>query len=262
MTASTKQRQDAILSQAYEIGHVTVRDLAEDLGVSEATIRRDLHALSEQGRLELAHGGAFVTRRSDYSFRSKAMRNVEAKRTIGRLAAEFVSDGEQMFLDSGTTAYEIARRLRGKRGLSVIVNSVRVAEELDAPGLEVIMLGGQYRPDRMDTVGPMALDTLDQLRGYVALIGADGLSMEFGLTASDMDSAHLFRLAVRNARESVLVADESKFAAPSLYRIVDWDAITRVITNRRPEDAWCEFLHGRGIELICPSDEPGVEREP
>ncbi|MHC4982992.1 MAG: DeoR/GlpR family DNA-binding transcription regulator [Planctomycetota bacterium] len=252
MTSTTRQRQQSILAQAYERGHVSVKDLAELMDVSVATIRRDLRALANEGQLELTYGGAFPVRNSDYSFHTKATRNVEAKRAIGRLAGELVADGDQVFVDSGTTAIELAPYLRRRRSLSVIVNSVRIAEELEAPGLNVIMLGGQYRPDRMDAVGPVAMEALEQLRGYVAFIGADGLSMDFGLTASDIESAHLFRLAVRNSREAVLLADHSKFVAPSLYKIVEWGAISRVVTDVKPDAQWCEFFHERRIGVVFP----------
>jgi DeoR/GlpR family transcriptional regulator of sugar metabolism len=257
MASSTQQRRETILAQAYELGHVTVKQLAGDLAVSPSTVRRDLRQLAQGGQLQLVYGGAVLKRNSDHSFRSKALRNIEAKRTIGRLAAEIVGDGEQVFIDSGTTCLELAPHLRRKRGLSVIVNSVRAAEELDAPGLSVILLGGQYRPERMDAIGPMARDALEQLRGYVAFVGTDGLDTEFGLTASDIESAHLYRLAVRNARESILLADHSKFLAPSLYKIVEWDAISRVVTDRRPDDRWLEFFGSREIEAIFPGSAPG-----
>lgn len=261
VSASTQQRCDVILTEVFEKGHVTVKDLADELDVSKATIRRDLRTLADTGQVELVYGGARRARKADYSFRAKALRNVEAKKIVGRLAAEMVGDDEQVFLDSGTTVYEMACRLKQHRGLRTIVNSARLALELDASGISVIMLGGQYRPDRMDTVGPLAMDTLEQLRGYVAYIGADGLSMEFGLTASDIESAHLFRLATRNARECVLLVDHTKFQAPSLCRIVDWGPICRVVTDRPPSLAWRAFLDERNIAVICPESDPDNENE-
>jgi DeoR/GlpR family transcriptional regulator of sugar metabolism len=251
-----RQRRDSILGLAYEAGHVSVRQLAGELGVSEATVRRDLQTLAGEGLIELTYGGASVVRNCDYSFMSKAMRNVEAKKVIGRLAAELVSDGEQLFVDSGTTCYEMARFLRSKKGLSVIVNSVRTAQELDAPGLSVLMLGGQYRPARMDTVGPMTTAALERLRGYQAFVGADGLAVDFGLTSVDIESAHVFGLAVRNARQAVLVADHSKFDAPSLHKIVDWEAISTVVTDTKPSQQWLDFLAGRGTKIVFPEDSP------
>jgi len=253
MSSSTRQRRERILNEVYETGHVSVSNLAAACAVSEATVRRDLRSLARTHPIELVYGGASLVRSCDFSFRSKSMRNIEAKKIIGRLAADLVEDGDTIFLDSGTTCFEMAPFLKRRRSLSVIVNSARLAMELDAPGLNVILLGGKYRPERMDTIGPIAISTLDQLRGYLAFIGADGLSMNFGLTASDIDSASLYRLAVRNAGKTVLVADNSKFVSPSLFKIVDFEAISKVVTEKPPGDEWTRFFASRGIELICQS---------
>lgn len=253
---SSKQRREAILSAVMERRHVTPKDLAIHLDVSEATVRRDLKALADEGRLELVYGGATLPRAGDFSFQSKLARNAEGKRMIGKLAAELVSDGDQIFVDSGTTCYEMAPFLKRRRGLSVIANSARLAMELDVAGISVILIGGQFRRDRMDTVGPLAASSLDQLRGYVAFIGSDGISMEFGPAAADIESADIYRRAVRNARETVLLVDHSKFSSPSLFKIVDWNAIKRLVTDRPVDREWNEFLRTRGIEVIHP---PAVE---
>ena len=252
MSASTEQRRNTILAKVYEMGRVTLRGLVSTLGVSEATARRDLKALASEGSLELIYGGATLPRISDFSFHSKGMRNVDAKRLIGRLAAELVKDNDQVFVDSGTTCFQMAPHLKRRQGLSVVTNSTRLAMELDAPSLDVITLGGRYRPERMDTIGPLALRTLESLRGYLALIGADGLDKDFGLAASDIESAHLHTLAVANARETVLLADHSKFLSPSLYKIVDFESISRIVTDQRPSDQWMEFLDRTGIDVIWP----------
>jgi len=90
------------------------------------------------------------------------------------------------------------------------------------------------------------------LRGYRAFIGADGVSMDFGLAASDIESSHLYRLAVRHARETILVLDHTKFEAPSLYKIVDWEAVSTVVTDQTPSPEWCEFLRSKKVSLVAP----------
>jgi DeoR/GlpR family transcriptional regulator of sugar metabolism len=253
MALHTQDRRERILAEVAEKGHVTVRDLASGIAVSEATVRRDLKALADGNQIQLVYGGAAQLRTSDYSFRAKARRNFDAKRAIGRLAAELVGDDEQIFIDSGTTCFEMAAMLKRKRGLTIIVNSARLVMELpDAPGITVFTLGGRYRPDRMDTVGPLATATLDQLRGYLAFIGSDGLSMDFGPTASDSESAFLYRQAVRNARQTCLLVDRSKFLTPSLFKIVEWEAISKVLTDGAPPPEWAEFLASRQIQCMYP----------
>jgi len=258
LSKTSQQRRERILMEVLEKRHVNARDLAVRMDVSEATVRRDLKSMGEAGQIEVVYGGATLRRSSDYSFRSKGLRNIGAKQTIGSLAADLVGDDEQIFIDSGTTCFEMAPFLKRRRGLSIIVNSARLALDLDAPGVSVILLGGQYRPDRMDTIGPLATSTLDQLRGYVCFIGADGLGMDFGPAASDIESANLYRMAVQHARQTVLLVDHTKFLSTSLFKIVDWEPIRKLVTDQPPPPEWQDFLRARGIEIFHPQPEPAV----
>jgi DeoR/GlpR family transcriptional regulator of sugar metabolism len=251
VSLTTKQRRDVILGQILEHGHVEVKSLSQGMAVSDATVRRDLRALADDAQIELVYGGAILPRVTDFSFRSKAMRNVEAKRVIGRLAAGLVADHEQIFIDSGTTSFEMCPCLKRRRGLHVIVNSARLAVELgNNPELNVILIGGQYRGERMDSVGPLATSTIEQLRGYLAFMGADGLSRDFGISASDIESANLYRHVIRNARETVLLADHTKFLTPSLFKICGFDEISRIVTDQEPLPEWLDFLNAMGVEVI------------
>lgn len=254
MTSTMQQRRDTILTQAYQSGHVSVRQIAEALSISEATVRRDLHGLAAEGLLELTHGGASVVRTSDYSFLSKSMRNIESKRIIANLACELISDGEQIFLDSGTTCFAMTPFLRSKRSLSIILNSTRTGQELHTPSLNILILGGKYRPERMDTVGPIAAEVLERFRGYRAFLGTDGISMDFGLTAADIESAHIYTLAAKNAKELILLADSSKFDHPSLYKITDFSHISTVITEKQPSPQWIEFFRNQNVSVIYPNN--------
>ena len=249
------QRKEQILSSAYQAGYVMVRQLATQLGVSEATIRRDLHGLASEGLLELTHGGASVVRKTDFSFLSKSVRNVKAKEEIAKLASDLITDGEHLFLDSGTTCFQMTPYLRSKRNLSIIINSARMAQELNIPTINVLMLGGHYRSDRMDTVGPMAAEVLERLRGYRAFLGTDGLGMDFGITASDVDSAHIHSLAAKNATELIVLADNTKFGHPSLYKIMGFNQISTVVTNERPSQEWEEFLESHSVKIVYPGSE-------
>ncbi len=243
------------MTQIIENGHVNVKDLATRMDVSEATVRRDLRSLADLGKLELVYGGATLSRSADHSYLSKARRNIPEKQVIGRLAASLVNDGESILLDSGTTTSAMAPFLRRHRGVTVIVNSVRLVDELaGAPEMNVVVIGGKFRADTMDMVGPLATSALENLRGFRAFIGADGLSPDFGVTACDIDSAHFYRLAIRNARETILLADHQKFTAPSLYRICEFKEISRVVTDKAPSAEWIGFLNDQGVEVLHPTD--------
>lgn len=254
MSQATEERRKKIMAQLLDSKHVTVNELAVSMDVSGATVRRDLKALADEDEVLLVHGGARLPLQRDFSFGAKQLRAVQAKRIIGRLAAALVLDRDQVFLDSGTTCSEMVPYLKKMHGVTVLANSARLALELNAPGLSVFLIGGEYRPDRMDTVGPMAMSTLNQVRGYLAFVGADGLSMDFGPSASDVASAHLHRLVVENAREAVLLVDSSKFGGASLFQIVDWSRISKVATDREPDEQWKRFFEERNIEAIYPEE--------
>ena len=248
-----------ILSQIYDDGRIEVKDIANQLSISEATVRRDLRALARNKQIDLVYGGAQLPKNSDFAFHTKAVREIEAKRKIGRLAARLVEDNDQVFLDSGTTCYQMIHHLKMRNNLSVIANSLNVAAELgQQKGIQVIQIGGTFRPDRSDTVGPLALSVVDQLRGYKAFIGADGLSTDFGVSACDMESAHLYRSVIHHARETILLVDHTKFQAPSLYKITDFDSINKIITDQAPSNEWANFMGEMGIEFICPENAPDI----
>lgn len=250
---ATLRRREGILEQLLAQGHVLVRDLAARWEVSEATVRRDLRAMAPRHRLELVYGGATLPPAGSYSIEARAHRNIEAKRTIGKLAAELVRDGDMLFVDAGTTCFEMRHRLSQRRGLTVLVNSTRLATALAGfSDQRVVLLGGHFRPERMDTCGPLAVDAIDRLRGYLAFIGADGLSRDFGISAVDLETADLYRRVMGHARETILLADHTKFDSPSLYRIADFEAIRRVVTDRSPSDEWRAFFADAGIDVRYP----------
>ena len=261
MHRAVVQRHEDILAELFHKKHVSVKTLAVQMSVSEATVRRDLRILADQRELTLVHGGATMPRQGDFSFQAKTLRSPEAKQVIGHLAAELVGDGDQIFIDSGTTCFQMIPGLRCRENVLVIATSLRLAGEMIIPGLNIILLGGQYRATRMDTIGPVALNALEQLRGYVAFIGADGLSQDFGPTAIDIDSAHLHQCVVKNARQTVLLADQNKFDVPSLFRIAPWEEIDLIVTESEPNETWRDFFGERGIDVIYPIGErPDAEK--
>jgi len=252
MSQATADRRKQIMSQLLEHKQVTVKELAAEMEVSDATVRRDLKALADEQGLRLVHGGAALPRERDFSFQARLMRATEEKKVIGQLASRLIRDGDHVFLDSGTTCSELVPYVKRMHEITILANSARLALELDASGVQLFLIGGEYRPDRMDTIGPMAVSTLNQVRGYTAFIGADGLSMDFGPSASDLASAHLHRQVVANACATVLLVDHGKFGNASLFQIVEWSQISTVITDVEPDDPWKQFFSERNIIVIYP----------
>ena len=252
MSQATADRRKQIMSQLLEYKQVTVKDLAAAMEVSDATVRRDLKALADEQGLRLVHGGAALPRERDFSFQARRMRAVEEKKIIGQLASRLIRDGDHVFLDAGTTCSELVPHVKRMHEITILTNSARLALELDATGVQLFLIGGEYRPDRMDTIGPMAVNMLNQVRGYTALIGADGLSTDFGPSACYLASAHLHRQVVANAITTVLLVDHSKFRSASLFQIVEWSQISTVVTDQEPDDLWKQFFGDRNIMVMFP----------
>ncbi|MGD9637175.1 MAG: DeoR/GlpR family DNA-binding transcription regulator [Pirellulales bacterium] len=261
MSQATAERRKQIMSQLLEHKQVTVRELAATMEVSDATVRRDLKALADEQGLKLIHGGAALPRERDFSYQARLLRSSQEKKVIGELAATMIRDGDHVFLDSGTTCSELVPFVKKMHDITILTNSARLALELDASGVQLFLIGGEYRPDRMDTIGPLAVSTLNQVRGYTAFIGADGLSMDFGPSASDLASAHLHRQVVGNALSTVLLADHSKFVNASLFQIIDWSQIATVVTDKEPDAAWREFFNEKSITVVYPGSNGHDEQD-
>jgi DeoR family transcriptional regulator, fructose operon transcriptional repressor len=262
-----EQRKKVILETLARDGSLLVKEFAAALGISETTVRRDLNELDSLGLLKQVYGGAVrldtgavgmsglnlpVSKRSTHQ--------IEAKRVIGRAAADLVHDGDIVYIDPGTTSWEMIPYLRAKRNLTIISNSVRLLQCLDHIGHhEIIQLGGTLRKDRLDTVGTLAQLCIEQLRGYKAFQGGDGIDIGFGLSAVDHESALMAKIILGNAREICVLADHTKFENPSmLYKITDVDKIHRLVTDRPLAPEWEAACRTAGVDVIVAAD-PKVE---
>ena len=232
---------------------MSVRDLAGALGFSASTVRRDLRALARQSSIRLTYGGASLVRHFDPSFRARFALNIEAKKIIGRLAASLVQDGETIFIDGSTSCFQMIPHLKTRCDLTVVTHSARVALEFDVGTVKVIHTGGLYRPGILDNVGPMAISAIEDMRGYTAFLGSDGLAMDFGVSAFDPECAYISGAAARNAKKTVIAIDHSKFREASLHRIAGFDKVSCIVTDKAPSMEWRKFLDSKGIELVLPS---------
>lgn len=257
-------RKKKFLAKLASEGSLLVKDVAEELGISETTIRRDLNELDAAGLLKQVYGGAIRIEKSDghssrFSFpiTNRLNREIPAKKLIGRCAASFVKDNDVVYIDPGTTSWEMIPYLKDKINLTIISNSVRLLQCLEYIGHHtIIQLGGNLRPDRMDTVGALAEMSLGQLRGYKVFQGGDGIDVEFGLSAVDHESALLAKHVIANAREIIVVADHTKFDQPSLlYKIIDIDKINYLITDCPLSKKWAETCASANVTVVVAASE-------
>ncbi|GHJ35243.1 DeoR family transcriptional regulator [Streptomyces sp. TS71-3] len=218
-------------------GAVSLRELARVVQTSEVTVRRDVRALEAEGLLDRRHGGAVLpggfTRES--GFPQKSHLATAEKTAIADLAAGLVDEGEAIVVGAGTTTQELARRLARVPGLTVVTNSLLVAQALaHANRVEVVMTGGTLRGSNYALVGSGAEQSLQGLRVSRAFLSGSGLTAERGLSTSNMLSASVDRALVQAAAEVVVLADHTKLGTDTMFQTVPTDVITRLVTDDPP----------------------------
>jgi DeoR family transcriptional regulator of aga operon len=249
---SKTERLGRILELLARDGTVTVAALAGELGVSEATIRRDLQALGEQRLLERSHGGAVAHGTAhELPVRYRTGRS-EEKRRIARAAAELVTDGAVIALTGGTTTTEVARTLALRQGLTVVTNALNIAVELAVrPDLKLIVTGGVARSASYELVGSLADDTLRGLNVDIAFVGVDGVDARRGLTTQNEVEAATNRALMSRAGSTIVVADASKLGRVALAQIAAVEAADRLITNEGADAEQVERLRAAGLRVTA-----------
>src|SRR5215475_12556518 len=216
--STTARRSEQILQELLRNSEVAVDKLAEQLKVSEATIRRDLSELERQGLLLRSHGGAVPVAPMLYepfrhvsSFQEQEERCAAEKRRIGLLAANLIADGEVIAIGAGTTTTQVARSIRHRKGITVLTNALNVAMELShMPDIKVCMTGGFLSGDWFALVGDVAQRNASEMFVDKAFIGVDGIHGELGLTTNYPDQAAIHRVMLQLARQRIIVADHRK----------------------------------------------------
>ncbi|MCX4795347.1 DeoR/GlpR family DNA-binding transcription regulator [Streptomyces sp. NBC_01242] len=231
------ERRQLILEMVRANGAVSLRELARVVQTSEVTVRRDVRALEAEGLLDRRHGGAVLpggfTRES--GFPQKSHLATAEKTAIADLAAGLVEEGEAIVVGAGTTTQELARRLARVPGLTVVTNSLLVAQALaHANRVEVVMTGGTLRGSNYALVGSGAEQSLQGLRVSRAFLSGSGLTAERGLSTSNMLSASVDRALVQAAAEVVVLADHTKLGSDTMFQTVPTDLITRLVTDEPP----------------------------
>jgi DeoR family transcriptional regulator of aga operon len=245
-------RLAAILDQLAQHGSVDVKRTALGLGVSQATLRRDLRALDEQGLLARTHGGAVA---GDLGFelplRYRESQRRPQKRRIGKAAAEFVTDGAVVGMTGGTTVTEVARALVHATDVTVVTNALNIATELVLrPSIRVVVAGGSARHASYALVGPAAESAIDGLHLDMSFVGVDGLTVAEGASAHDEMEAHTDRSFLLRARRTVVVADSSKLGRVAFARVCRTDEIHDVVTDSEADPAIVSALRGAGVRVL------------
>lgn len=234
----TEQRHQAILAQARLSGKVRATALAQSCDVAVQTIRRDLRDLSKAGLLERTHGGAVLpsgTRNIAYD--DRRAQNRDAKARIAARTAQLIPENASLFLNIGTTTEAIARALRHHRNLKVVTNNLNVATTLmSIPGFDVVVAGGTLRPTDGGLVGDLAAIAIARFKLDIAVIGTSAIDHDGDMLDFDAEEVRVSQAIIAAARQTIVVADKSKFTRKAPVRIGSLSEVDHVVTDGLPSE--------------------------
>lgn len=232
------QRQATILKVIVEDGAARISDLAEILGVSEMTVRRDLDFLSDEGAIEKVHGGATSLSPGatvEPPFLATNLRELEAKKAIGKHAAKFVAPGSAVALLGGSTVFAMAKELRNLEGLTVVPNSVPISDLFQrekSAAQSVILVGGSRTPTD-SLVGPVAMDTFSKFNFDMVVVGTHGMDAASGFSSPNLLEAETNMSVVKHSNTFMVLADYSKWGLRGFATFARLEEAEIVISDSR-----------------------------
>ena len=244
------ERRREILARLGADGKVIVAELARDFDVTEETIRRDLEKLDREGLASKTYGGAVSkhTATLDLPYKIRIGVNVEEKQRIADTVASMISDGERIMIDSSSTAIYIIKKLKEKKNLTVITNSVVILLELaDKPDWTVLSTGGNLREGALSLTGSSAEKMIRSYHVDTAICSCKGVDQEIGVTDSNEKDCLIKQAMFASAERRILAADTQKLGKKSFMRVCDVDQIDALVTDMRPQDEWVEFCNRNGV---------------
>lgn len=246
------ERRQRILDLVRSSGAISLRELARQVQTSEVTVRRDLRALESEGLLDRRHGGAVLPGglAHEPSYSEKSHVAAAAKAAIAELAASLVNDGDALVVGAGTTTQALARQLTRFTELTVVTNSLLVAQVLArARGIEVVMTGGSLRGSIHALVGSMTEQALASVQGTRVFLSGNGITAERGLSTPNVAVAGVDRALAAAGRDVVVLADHTKVGLDSTMQTVPPTRIGHLITDDKADPAQLAELRSAGVEV-------------
>ncbi|WP_186756094.1 DeoR/GlpR family DNA-binding transcription regulator [Echinicola salinicaeni] len=246
------ERHKLILEKLDQEGYVSVSELSKSMKVTMVTVRKDLKILEDKGLLYRTHGSAtpvppYV---NDRSVNEKQLEKVDEKKRIAQKAAEMILQDDAIIIGSGTTVVAFAQVIPKNLRLTVLTAAMNVTMSLiDLPEVEVVQLGGVVRKSSSSVVGYYAENMMKQFSCSKLFLGADGISMDHGLSTSNMMEAHLNAQMIKSVQKTIVLADSSKFERKGFGKICDIEDIDEVITDKGTPSHFIKKLEEKGITV-------------
>jgi DeoR family transcriptional regulator, aga operon transcriptional repressor len=249
---SSYERQNQLTRLLGSKGRLTVAQICAQFSVSEATARRDLDSLAEQGKVQRVHGGAVSIHRADpeLPILSRAGEQLPQKERIGRAAAALVQEGETIFLGSGTTVLQVAHNLLEKN-ITVITNSLPIINLMaDCPNIGLIALGGMFRESERSFIGHITEAALSELRADRVIMGTRAISVDQGLTNDYLPETLTDRAILHIGRHIIIVADQTKCGVIATAFLAPLTAMHTLVTCQETDPLFIHQLNEQGIRVL------------
>jgi DeoR family glycerol-3-phosphate regulon repressor len=233
-------------------GRVSVDALADTFAVSVETIRRDLGQLADRGKVQKVHGGATRLRlHAEGTFQERMAEHAESKRVIAAKLTSLVEPGDTLFIDTGSTTVMCAEALTAVTGLTVITNSVRIAQIFGEPQAQstVYLLGGAYGNDNAQTLGPMVIEQIRGFQADHAILTVAAIDPAVGAMDANIDEAQVARAMVGHARRILIVADLEKFGRKAAFQVCRTEEIDVIVSEALPGPEHVAALEAGHVEL-------------
>ncbi len=252
-----EERYQKILEVIGSNGKITVGEIVRLFDISDMTARRDIKTLEQSGLLRHVHGGAISNLGRSYEppYTVRSAHATEAKKAIGKVAAEMIVDGDSIVLDVGTTTMEIARALINRRNLTIITASIPIANEIISKysldnDIRLILAGGIVRARELSMIGHIAQQTFSEFQVDKAFIGVGGIDIMNGLTEYNLEDALVKKPLLRTARQKIVVAEGEKLGRSVFATIGMITDIDMIITDTTAADDKVRSFKSIGIEVI------------
>jgi DeoR/GlpR family transcriptional regulator of sugar metabolism len=245
------ERRDHLLDLLARRGKIVAKEVAAELGISEDSVRRDLRDLASEGLCQRVYGGALPVSPAVVDYGARQSVAPGGKRKVAAVAAGLVRPGGAVILDGGTTALAVARALPRELDCTVITHSPTIAVALlDHPRAEVFLLGGRLFKHSAVACGAAAVEAARNVSADLFLLGVTGVHPEAGLTTGDAEEAAMKRALAARAADTYVLASSEKIGTASRFRVLPWEEISGLVTDRSADDPVIERLTESGVDVL------------
>jgi DeoR/GlpR family transcriptional regulator of sugar metabolism len=245
------ERRDLLVSRLHRDGKLVARSLAQELGLSEDSLRRDLREMAAAGLCQRVYGGALPLSPATGAFHARLGVATESKRKVAVCAATLISPGTTAILGGGTTALAVASALAPDLAATIVTPSPATAAALvNHATLDVFMLGGRLLKQAASVCGAATAEAASKISADLYLLGVAGIHPKEGCTTGDPDEAAMERILVGRAADTYVLASSEKLGTLAPYRVIGLSEAAAIITDARPDHPTVRQLKRRGVEVI------------